>query len=63
MMMMMAAYLRLTWLTSPAMMRISHLKSIRRGKNAQNGLTILMNTCAPPQPSHHGMQGRESLTQ
>jgi len=29
MMMMMAAYLHLTWLTSPAMMRITHLKSIR----------------------------------
>jgi len=29
MMMMMAAYLRLTWLTSPTMTRITHLKSIR----------------------------------
>ena len=63
MMMMMAAYLHLTWLTSPAMMRITHLKSIRQGKNAQNGLTILMNTRTPPQLSHHGMQGRESLMQ
>ena len=63
MMMMTAAYLHLTWLTSPAMMRITHLNSIRRGKNAQNGLKILMNTRAPPQPSHHGMHGRESLTQ
>jgi hypothetical protein len=63
MMMMMAAYLRLTWLTSPAMMRITHLNSIRRGKNVQNGLTIPMNTHAPPKPSHQGMHGRESLTQ